>query len=83
MPVKVSALRNATEVAAWGRHSRPHAGGTVWSWGDNSAGQLGNATTTNSSVPAKVAGLTGVTNVAAGWYTTLAVKSDGTVWASG
>lgn len=57
--------------------------GTVWAWGNNTYGELGNGTTTNSSTPVQVSGLTGATTVAAGYYHSLAVKSDGTVWAWG
>ena len=57
--------------------------GTVWAWGYNSKGQLGNGTTTNSSNAAQIAGLSGVTAVAAGTEFSMALKSDGTVWAWG
>src|SRR5438034_5617110 len=33
--------------------------GTVWAWGYNKYGELGNGTTTNSSLPVKVSNLTG------------------------
>jgi alpha-tubulin suppressor-like RCC1 family protein len=59
------------------------SGGSLWAWGDNSYGQLGNGTTTASSSPILVPGLTGVTQVAAGGYYTLALRSDGSVWAWG
>ncbi|MBY9084659.1 hypothetical protein KIH86_10500 [Paenibacillus sp. HN-1] len=57
--------------------------GTVWSWGTNSSGQLGNGTTTNTTVPAAISTLSGVTAIAAGSSHSLALKSDGSVWAWG
>jgi Alpha-tubulin suppressor and related RCC1 domain-containing proteins len=57
--------------------------GTVWTWGYNSDGQLGNGTTTSSTIPGQVLGLTGIVFVAAGGYHSLAVKSDGTAWGWG
>jgi len=62
--------------------------GTVWAWGANTYGELGNGTTTNSSYPVqilKAAGqpLTGVIAVSAGYYSSYALLSDGTVWAWG
>ncbi|BEP13497.1 hypothetical protein acdb102_18080 [Acidothermaceae bacterium B102] len=57
--------------------------GTVWAWGRGDLGQLGNNTTTSSSVPVQVTGLTGITFIAAGGYSGYALKSDGTVWAWG
>ena len=62
--------------------------GTVAAWGNNSNGQLGNNSTTNSSVPVAVSTsgvLSGktVTAVSAGYYHSLALCSDGTVLAWG
>jgi uncharacterized repeat protein (TIGR01451 family) len=54
--------------------------GTVWTWGDNSYGQLGDGTTTNRFAPGQVSGLNDVTTFACGQEGhMLAVKSDGTV----
>ncbi len=58
--------------------------GTLWMWGYNGQGQLGNGTITNSLTPVQVSG--GVTNwaqVSAGYYHTAAVRSDGTLWTWG
>jgi len=57
--------------------------GTVWAWGANNFGQIGDNTTTNRDLPKQVPGLSGIIAVAAGWYYSLALKSDGTVWAWG
>ncbi|MBF0371721.1 MAG: hypothetical protein HQL52_19980 [Magnetococcales bacterium] len=57
--------------------------GTVWAWGDNYDGQLGDGTTEDSSIPVQVQGLTNVAQVAAGEDHTLALGTDGTVWAWG
>ncbi len=59
------------------------SGGTVWAWGFNFSGEVGDGTTTNRSTPVQVAGLTGITQVAAGQDFSLARRSDGTVWAWG
>lgn len=57
--------------------------GSVWTWGYNANGQLGDGTGTNRSSPVQVPGLTGVVALAAGWGHTLALKSDGSIWAWG
>ena len=57
--------------------------GTVWGWGINNQGQLGDGTTTDRSRPVQTSGLTNVTAVAAGFFYSLALKSDGTVWTWG
>ncbi|HEX9061072.1 MAG TPA: alpha/beta fold hydrolase, partial [Clostridia bacterium] len=57
--------------------------GTVWAWGDNTYGQLGDSTNTNSSTPVQVSGISGVRAISAGYGHTLALKDDGTVWAWG
>jgi len=56
----------------------------VAGWGDNAEGQLGDGTTPGRSTPVQVTGLTGVTQVAASGYFSLALRSDGTVraWAT-
>ena len=55
------------------------ADGTVRSWGYNFNGRLGNGTTTDSSTPVTVSGLTDVVGLAGGRNHSLALKADGTV----
>jgi Regulator of chromosome condensation (RCC1) repeat/PASTA domain len=54
------------------------AAGTVWAWGYNGEGELGDGTTTARFSPEQT-GLTGVSQIAAGDLDTAAVLSNGTV----
>ena len=56
--------------------------GTMWTWGDNSQGQLGHGDVVNRSSPVQVGALSTWSEVAAGQHT-LAIKTDGTLWAWG
>ena len=51
--------------------------GTVWAWGRNESGQLGDGDTIMRVMPVQVSGLGGVTAIAAGKDHTVALKSDG------
>jgi YD repeat-containing protein len=59
--------------------------GTLWMWGSNSSGQLGDNTTVSKSSPVQtVAFGTSWKNVASGdGGVTLAIKTDGTLWSWG
>jgi len=93
-PVRVKAspggdaLTNVVQIAAGSAHTvAVKADGTVWAWGANTFGQLGNGTTTNSSLPVQVmlaAGtpLRNVTSVGAGYDFSFAVVGT-TVYAWG
>ncbi len=57
--------------------------GTVWAWGCNMDGRLGDGSTTKHPAPVQVKGMTGAVAVAAGAKHSLALRRDGTVWAWG
>ena len=57
--------------------------GTVLAWGSDTYGQLGLGRPLLSTVPVKVAGLSGIKAIAGGQDHCLAVRQDGTVWAWG
>jgi alpha-tubulin suppressor-like RCC1 family protein len=86
-PVRVPGLANARAVAAGdGGHALAVlADGTVWAWGNNSQGQLGDGTTTSRHTPARVANLTAVGTyagskvVAAGAEYSAVVANDSSV----
>lgn len=85
IPVQVSGLSGIVQVATgWRSHCFAlKSDGTVWAWGQNQYGQLGDGTSTDRGTPVQVSGLTGVVQVSVGWYHSLALKSDGTVWVWG
>jgi hypothetical protein len=56
------------------------ADGYVWCWGDNSFGQLGNGTFTNSKVPVRIEGFRGVIKVVTGSTHACALRYNGKVW---
>lgn len=55
---------------------------TLWAWGINGHGQLGDDTTDERHDPVEIPGITWMT-MEAGSYFTLALKEDGTLWAWG
>lgn len=57
--------------------------GTVWSWGNNDLGQLGNGTYENSQEPKRVLYLNDIIEISANYDFNLALKKDGTVWSWG
>ena len=89
LPVQIPGLTGVTAIAVYGGNGSPgfslalKSDGTVWAWGYNGYGALGDGTTTNRTSPVQVAGLTNVIAIAAGGYHSLALRSDGTVWAWG
>jgi alpha-tubulin suppressor-like RCC1 family protein len=84
-PIIVSALGNTvTQVAAGaGFGVALKADGTVWTWGLNDRGQLGDGTLSNKQVPQQVPQLPAIAQISAGIGHVLALASDGTVWAWG
>ncbi len=77
-------LTGVDEVALGSNHSCAlHSAGEVVCWGNNSAGQLGTGTTTNSAVPTPVVvgdgQLSGVKQLSAGAFHTCALLTTGRV----
>ena len=58
------------------------SGGTVYAWGDNLNGQVGDSTTTDRKVPVAL-GLTNIVAVAAGEFHSVALRSNGDVYVWG
>jgi alpha-tubulin suppressor-like RCC1 family protein len=88
-PIQVGALTNWKSVYVGGVSCLAiKTDGTLWGWGNNSSGQLGNENTVNYSSPIQVGTLTNwkhvsIRAVSSTSYSTLAVKTDGTLWGWG
>ncbi len=57
--------------------------GTLWAWGGNDYGQLGDGTTASQDTPTQIGSATTWSAIAAGWSHTVGLKPDGTLWAWG
>jgi alpha-tubulin suppressor-like RCC1 family protein len=84
-PVQIPGLSGVVQISAGGTHSLARASdGSVWAWGGNLSGQIGDGTvTTFRRTPVRATGISGVTAIEAGGYHSLAVTSDGRLWAWG
>jgi alpha-tubulin suppressor-like RCC1 family protein len=83
-PKMINGLDGVIAVLAGGHHSVAlKKDGTVWTWGYNGSGQLGDGTTHRSAVPHKVAGISDIKAIATGTSHIVALKHDGTVLAWG
>ncbi|MBI5778720.1 MAG: RCC1 repeat- and reductase domain-containing protein [Planctomycetes bacterium] len=87
---KTNYLTNIVAVAAGDSHAVAlKSDGTVWTWGNNETGQLGDGTFTSRNIPVQVKDNSGadylkdVVAIAACKKHTAALKKDGTIWAWG
>jgi len=71
-------------VAAGGAHSLALAeDGSVWAWGFNDQGQLGDGSLQFSTAPILVHGLPAIKAISAGYTSSIALAQDGSVWTWG
>ncbi|MCL1981603.1 MAG: hypothetical protein FWG53_00730 [Clostridiales bacterium] len=79
-PVKI--MDSVASVSAGSGHAMAiRTDGSLWAWGDNAWGQLGNYTQTNWHSPVKI--MDSVVSISAGRLYSMAIKADGSLWAWG
>ena len=84
-PEQVGQDNDWKAVAAGGAHTVAiKTNGSLWAWGWNDYGQVGNGMVfTEQMVPVQIGTATNWDQVAAGYVNSLAIKTDGTLWAWG
>jgi alpha-tubulin suppressor-like RCC1 family protein len=86
-PVRIGNDTDWASVSAGTRHSLAiKSDGTLWAWGDNFNGQLGNNSTNQQNAPVRIEAANNSEpwiSVSAGVAYSLAIKTDGTLWAWG
>jgi alpha-tubulin suppressor-like RCC1 family protein len=80
-PTKI--MDDVVQFSAGGYHTCAiKTDGSLWCWGANWYGQLGDGTYTNRETPVQIMS-SGVSSVALGTYHTCAIKTDGSLWCWG
>ena len=83
-PVQVGALTTWSQISAGPTNSAAiKTDGTLWVWGTNTYGQLGNNNVVTYSSPIQIGALTDWSRVSVGTSFTIALKTNGTVWSWG
>ena len=83
-PANIIGLSGIVAVSTTNEHTLAlRADGTLWAWGENSSGQLGDGTVINRDTPVQVTGISDIVDFAAGGRHSLVLKRDGTVWGWG
>jgi len=83
-PVQIGSDNNWETISAGGEHTLGiKLDGTLWAWGNNFYGQLGDGTFNSKNIPVKIGIDNNWKTISAGDGHCLAVKTDGTLWAWG
>lgn len=73
-----------TQITAGGRHTLAvKEDGTLWTWGGNSVGQLGDGTLIERHTPVQIGTDNNWKMVSAGYFHSMAIKTNGTLWGWG
>ena len=81
-PTPVKIMDNVSVVSAGASHTMAiTTDGSLWAWGANESGQLGDGTSTDRHSPVWIAN--GVIAVSAGSWHTMAITADGSLWGWG
>lgn len=84
VPVQIGAATNWKEVAMGNFHTLAiKQNGTIWAWGNNDSGEIGDGTNIRKLVPTQVGTANDWVAISANEHYSLAIKQNGTIWAWG
>ena len=84
-PVQIGAEIYGWSLASGGTYhfTAIKTNGTMWTWGKNDSGSLGDNSTIPRSSPVQIGSLATWSKISAGITHTMAIKTDGTMWTWG
>jgi len=82
-PVRVGTATDWLAVSAGIHTVAIREDGSLWAWGYNWSGELGDGTTTNRHSPVRIGAATGWRAVSAGFEYTMAIRADSSFWGWG
>jgi len=81
-PTRISSDTNWVSISGGNHTIAIKTDGSLWAWGYNEYGQLGDGTTTSRNTPTRIGTDTNWKSVSGGNHT-IAIKTDGSLWAWG
>lgn len=84
-PTQVGTVSTWSKISLTERHVlATRTNGTLWAWGSNSSGAVGNnSAAAYVSTPVQIGAGTTWSSISAGYYSSLAIQTDGSLWAWG
>lgn len=83
-PAQIGSDTDWLKVAAGSLHGLAiKTGGTLWGWGQNNAGEVGDGSSTQRTSPVQVGVATDWESVSAGFRFSVGIKTGGTLWSWG
>jgi alpha-tubulin suppressor-like RCC1 family protein len=83
-PVQVGVATTWSKVSSHEHTAATRSDGTLWGWGSNFFGEVGNGSSGNNiSTPVQIGSLTNWSKIATGANCTFSIKTDGTLWSWG
>ena len=80
-PIQIGSDTNWSQSGTGGSISAAiRTNGTLWAWGANGSGQVGDNTTIQRSSPVQIGALTNWSKISVGYNSCAAIKTDGTLW---